>query len=175
LRSRDRVLDQWKRGKIFARIPPAGGIDVEAFANRGGLLAQRGRQRGHQLVESAFRGGAEAGMTERAGLRHQQRLKLALIQAGHLRAPALLKFPSALRAAQRHHGHPRRAQRFQIAMDGALRDFEPLGQLALGGAAPGLEEQEHGKQAVGFHAGRTWWPFITFSICRINYDIPCHI
>jgi hypothetical protein len=36
-------------------------------------------------------------------------------------------------------------------VNSALRDLKALGEFPLRGTAPGLEEEQHGEQAVGFH------------------------
>ena len=92
------------------------------------------------LFSALWAAAARRGLPSRAGLRHQQRIQFRFVKARNMRAPAFLELPSALRTAHGRHRNACRAQRFQIAMNGALRDFELLGEFALGGAAPSPAE-----------------------------------
>src|SRR5690606_28301194 len=59
--------------------------------------------------------------------------------------------PAALRTAQGEHRHAGRSEGFHVAVDGALRHFEPLGEHTRRQAAMRLEEENGGEQTVGSH------------------------
>jgi hypothetical protein len=78
-------------------------------------------------------------------------LKLGVVEAGDFGAPTLLQLPATLCAAMRDERDACDAKSFHVAMRGALGDFEALGYLTRGEASVGLEQHEHGEEAVGFH------------------------
>jgi hypothetical protein len=71
-----------------------------------------------------------------------------------LGAPILFELPAALRATERGDGNADAAQGFHVAMNGALGNFKPFGEFAAGEAAIGLQQEQSGEEAIGFH-GKT--------------------
>lgn len=109
---------------------------------------RHGRQ---QLVHRALRGGRQSGIPEGARLGQQQCAQFGFIQTRNLRPPSLFQLPAALGSANGRHRDPGRTQGLEIAMNGALRDLELLGQFALRHLTTGLEQKQDGHQTVGFH------------------------
>jgi hypothetical protein len=172
------ALHDGQRGDIVREWSPAGGVDVEARADRVCVGAHGDGEGGHQLVVGALGSGGEFAVSESAGLDHEQALKLGVIEAGDLGAPALLQLPSALCAAMRDERNACDAESFHVAMRGALGDFEAFGYLSGGEASVGLEQHECGEEAVGFHLVVRFIPFPPVSEARFffaNYDRGCHI
>ncbi len=124
---------------------------MESLADGGRLLAQRDGKRRHQLVERPLGRPGKPRVTEDLRLRHQESAELRLVEPGHPRAPAFRELPATARAAQRENRHAGGAERLHVPMHRAQGHLEPLRQRASRQAAVGLQKQQGGQQALGFH------------------------
>ena len=169
------VLDDGEHGEVFGRVVPAGGVDVKALADGGGLFAQADGEGRHELAEGSFGGGAHGWVGEGARLGHEEGAELGLVEPGNVGTPVALELPAALGSSERRDGDVGGAEGLHIAMDGALGDLQAVRELAAGDAALGLEKQQRGEEAVGLH-GSVIFPFLrTFLFSRRIYDSRCHI
>lgn len=137
---------------------PTDGVDIKALADGFSTGAHGAGERREQLFKSAFGGGGETGVAEGARLRHKQGVQLGHVHARYPGSPALLELPTALCSTQRRNGNAGRAERFHIAVDGALGNFQPFGKFAPSELFVSLEQQERGEETVRFHSGWTALP-----------------
>ncbi len=75
-------------------------------------------------------------------------------QPGDVGAEAREEFDAAVPAALGVHRDAGGGQRLHVAVDGADRHLQPVGEFGRGDAAPGLEEQQDREQPVGLHRAR---------------------
>ena len=117
-----------------------------------GTALRPGGQRGEQLQQRRLAGLAQAQVGQDAGRRGEhERPHLRLVQAGQVGAVAVGQEAAAAGAALGVDGHAGGRERVQVAVDRALRDLQPLGQLARGHPTVDLQEQQHRQQPVGAH------------------------
>ena len=110
------------------------------------------RERGEELELGRAEHGAEPELADGAGhAGHEQRFGFLGGEAGEAGAVAVDQLAPAVAPRLRVHGNARRAQRFEVAIDGAHRDLERLGQLARGDPAAVLQEQEQGHEPACAH------------------------
>jgi len=116
---------------------------VKALAHTLFLAALRGRQcsrdfeqRGAQVVAQS-----QVGQWRRYA-EHEEGAHLAGGEAGQAGAVAVEKRVAAARAALAVDGHAGRAEGVDVAVDGALGDFELLGQLGRRHAPARLQKQQ---------------------------------
>ena len=141
-----------QRRHRFGRLEPARHVDEEALAQPGCACSQLGREGGVDLrlggdqhrPEAEVGGGAgDAGEGEGCGLGTGQPGEPGLVAAHQLDAAA----GTAL-AVDRDTG---RAERLDVAVDGAHRHLELGRQLVGGGASAPLQQEQQLDEAAGAH------------------------
>lgn len=123
---------------------PPTGVEVEPLLGPGRHAAHARWDRRQQLQARCRQQPADAELTghRRCGAAKQQRLDLAGRQAGETGAvPAHQSVATAL-ATLAVDGHAGRTEVGQVAVDGADRDVELVGELLGGGRPAGLEHEQ---------------------------------
>ena len=116
------------------------------------VLWKAGRLSAREVHERrALRGGGKRNIAEDTRLGHEQGAKLRVIESRNACPPLLIELPSSTRSTQRQNRNSRRAESFQIAIGGAMRDLESRGELAHGELSMRLQEQKSREQPVRTH------------------------
>src|SRR4029450_6944572 len=152
------------------RVEPAGDdgrflpvADVEAAATpkgpndhghgRGTLVLPQQRPRRGGAGAVARRAAASDVVPEaEVGRRpDEERLYLGGVEAGELRPIAPLESVTACRPSHREDRNTSRGKRLRVALDGAVRDLELLGELRDGQLPSGLQEDQERDEAARAH------------------------
>ena len=148
----DRGRDRGEVRLVAPGLEPRGRVEVEALAGDRRPVGQLLRERGEELELGRAEHGAEAELADRtrdAG--HEQRFGFFGGEAGEAGAVPVDELAPAVAPRLRVHRDAGRAERFEVAIDGAHRDLERFRELARGDAAPVLQEQEESHEPAGAH------------------------
>ena len=148
-----RVRDRRQMRDLVVRRVPAGRVQVEA-ASASGRPASRSsaRERRTQLELGGGEGRAEPELGGGPGMPgEEQRLRLPGGQPGQPGAVAGEQLVAAGVPGVAVQRHARRVQRLDVAVDGAHRHLQLLGELGGGHPAPGLEQQQDREKTAGLH------------------------
>ena len=131
------------------RTAPAGGVEHDGRGRRLGVGAERLGQRLDELAQRRL--GLGRGGRRRPG-DHEQGAGLGRGQPAEVRAGAADQRPAAALAGLRVDRDAGHGQRQEVAAGGLDGHLQLVGDLGGGDAAPGLEHEEGGDEAIGTHA-----------------------
>ena len=128
---------------------PAARVEVEEPLRSRRPLLQLGGERREHLQPGRRELAAESELDRGAGhARREERLGLVGGKPGQPRPVPAREPVAAGRAAQRLERDARLGERGDVAVDGANRDLEPVGELPGGELRAGLEQKQHRDEPV---------------------------
>ena len=131
---------------------PAAQVNVDALACVFSVVAVRGWQRRQQFDQRRVRhlAQSEVGQQPRR-LNQKERLRFVFAQARQVGAVLFHERPAAMAAALGDHRHACHAERFHVAVNRPLADFQTRRQLARRYAPVNLKQQHDRKQPIRAH------------------------